>query len=211
MALLVAGGWLVGLAAVELAFGLAWNREGLRPFGRPRIWLFSLSALVLGSLLLGNPDVALGPFQLSREGLVTGLEMAGRALALTLALGVGLSALSLSDLVAVLERLRLRGLGFALALAINLLGALQGMALVTLQTIWLRGGLRRPWLALRLFLITTVANTLRYGDDVINAAMMRAFDPDAGLSTTLPLRRADLWLLVALAGCTVLFLVGGTL
>jgi len=152
--------------------------------------------------LIGEPDVALGPLRISRAGFTAGLEMAGRAFALTLAVGLGVASLSLSNAVAVFDRLGLRGLGFAVALAMNLLGTLREMATVTLQTIRLRGGMRRPWTALRLFLITTVANTLRYGDEVVDAAAVRAFDPSGGQPAPLPLRRAHLWLLVALVGCT---------
>jgi len=206
---MTAGWLLLGLALVELAFGLMWSRRGLRLLRRPRFWAFVLSAVALGPFLIGEPDVAVGPLRLSRAGFTAGLEMAGRAFTLTLAFGLGIASLSLSDIVAVSDRLGLRGLGFAVALAMNLLGALQEMATVTLHTIWLRGGMHRPWTSLRLFLITTVANTLRYGDEVVNAAAVRAFDPNGGQPVALPLRRADLWLLVLLAGCTGVLLVVG--
>ena len=209
MAILVEGWWLAGLALVEVTFSLAWGRGGLRLFRRPRFWAFILTAVALGPFLVGEPDVTLGPLRLSREGFTAGLEMAGRAFALTLAFSLGIASLSLSDVVAVFDRLGLRGLGFATALAMNLLGTLREMATVTLQTIWLRGGMRRPWTALRLFLITTVANTLRYGDEVVSAAAVRAFDPNRGQPASLPLRRADLWLLALLAGCTAALLAVG--
>jgi energy-coupling factor transporter transmembrane protein EcfT len=211
MSTLLKGWWLVGLAAVEMAFGLAWSRGGLRLLRRPRFWTFILTAAALGPFLIGEPDVTLGPLHLSREGFTAGLEMGGRALALTLAFGLGVASLSLSDVVAVFDRLGLRGLGFATALAMNLLGTLREMATVTLQTIWLRGGMRRPWRAktLRLFLVTTVANTLRYGDEVVNAAAVRAFDLNRGRHVALPLRRADLWLLALLAGYTGVLLAVG--
>jgi energy-coupling factor transporter transmembrane protein EcfT len=209
-AVLIEGRWLVGLALVEVAFGLVWSQEGLRLLRRPRFWAFVLTAVALGPFMIGTPDVALGPLGLSREGFVTGLEMAGRAFALTLAVGLGAASLSLSDLVAIFDRLGLRGLGFALAVAMNLLGTLREMATVTLQTLRLRGGMRRPYATLRLFLITTVANTLRYGDEVVNAAAVRAFDPQGGRTVPLPLRRADLWLLALLVGCTGVLLAAGT-
>ena len=202
--------WLAGLLLVELVFGLTHKHQGLQMLGRPRFWMLILSALALGPLLIGEPDVVWGPLRLSRQGFAAGLEMAGRATALTLAFSLGAASLSLSDVVAVFDRLGLRGLGFAAALALNMLATLQEMALVTLQTIWLRGGIRRPWTALRLFLITTVANTLRYGDEVVNAAAVRAFDPQAGRPAPLPLRRADLWLFALLAGYTGIMLVLGT-
>jgi len=199
----------VGLLLLELAFGLVWSREGLRLLRRPRFWTLILAAVALGPFLIGEPDVALGPLCISREGFTTGLEMAGRAFALTLAFSLGASSLSLSDVVAVFDRLGLRGLGFAIGLAMNLLGTLREMALVAWQTIRLRGGMRRPWLSLRLFLVTTVANTLRYGDEVVNAAAVRGFDPHGGRPPPLPLRRADLWLLALLAVCTGVLLAVG--
>lgn len=204
--ILVEGWWLVSLVLIELAFGLVWSRGEMRLLCRPRFWIFVLTAAALGPFLIGEPDTALGPFRLSCEGLAAGLEMAGRAFTLTLAFSLGISALSLSDIVAVFDRVGLRGLGFATALAVNLLGTLQEMATVTLQTLWLRGGMRRPRTALRLFLVTTVANTLRYGDEVVNTAAVRAFDPNVGQPTSLPLRRADLWLAAMLAGCSGLLL-----
>ncbi len=208
-ATLVEGWWLLGLALLELTFGVTWNRCGLQLLHRPRFWIFILTAAALGPFLIGEPNVTLGPLGLSREGLSAGWEMTGRAFTLTLAVGLGIASLSLSDVVAVFDRLGLRGLGFAIALAMNLFETLQEMATVTWQTIWLRGGMRRPWTALRLFLITTVANTLRYGNEVVNAATVRAFDPNKGPPRSLPLRRSDLWLLVLLTGCTGALLIMG--
>ena len=206
-AVLIKGEWLVGLVLAEVAFGLACNRRGLRLLTRPRFWLFLLMAVALGPFLIGEPDAALGPLRLSRTGFATGLEMAGRTGALMLAFSLGAASLSLSDVIALFDRLGLRGLGFATALALNLVGTLHEMAAVTWQTIRLRGGLRRPWTALRLFLITTVANTLRYGDEVVNAAMVRAFDPQNGRPAPLPLRQGDLWLSAILAGCSITLLI----
>jgi energy-coupling factor transporter transmembrane protein EcfT len=127
--------------------------------------------------------------------------MAGRAFALMLAFSLGMSALSLSDMLAVFDRLHLRGLGFALGVAMNLLATLQEMARTTFETIKLRGGLRRPLTALRLFLVTLISNTLRYGDQIVNAATVRAFDPAGGRARALSPRRADLWLVGGLVAC----------
>ena len=44
---------------------------------------------------------------------------------------------------------------------------------------------------------------------MINAAAMRAFDLNGGQPAPLPLRRADLWLLALLAGCTGALLAVG--
>lgn len=207
MSVLAQGWWLVALLLAELAFGLAWNRGGLNCLRRPRFWSFFLFTLAISPFLVGRPDVVFGPFHLSREGLATGLQMTGRALALTMAFNVGLAGLSLSDLVAVLGRLGLGGLGFALGLAVNLLTTLQDLVLVTLQTIRMRGGTRRPGLALRCFLVTSIANTLRQGDDLVNAAVVRAFDPTRSRPVSLPPGRPDGALAVALGACTVALLL----
>ncbi len=208
MGVLAKGEWLVALIVLVLAFGLAYSHRGLRLLARPRFWIFVLMAVAFGPFLIGEPDAALGPLRLSRDGFVTGLEMAGRACVLMLAFSLGAASLSLSDLVALCDRLGVRGLGFATAVALNLLGTLREMAAVTWQTIRLRGGLRRPWLALRLFLVTTIANTLRYGDEVVKAAMVRAFDPNGGgQPAPLPLCQGDRWLAAILAGCSIVLLM----
>ena len=209
MAILAQGPWLVKLVLLELILGLIWNRQGLDLLRQARFWILVLTIITLGPFLLGEPDTALGSLYLSQGGFAMGLEMAARTLALALAFSLGIGSLSLSDIVAVFDRVGLCGLGFAIALAMNLLSTLREMATVTLQTIYLRGGMRRPWMGLRLFLVTTVANTLRYGDEAVNAAAMRAFDPSAGQHRPLPLRPADLWLVALLAGCTGVSLLLG--
>lgn len=197
-------GWRLGaLAAVELAFGLAWSREGLGPLRRWRFWVLIGAAVALGPWLVRRAGLTPAGAGLPWLGLSLGLEMAGRALTLMLAFSLGLSALSLSDLVAIFDRLRLRGLGFALGVAMNLLSTLQEMARATFETIKLRGGLRRPAVALRLFLVTLVSNTLRCGDHVVQAASVRAFDPQRGRGRSLAPQRADLWLVATLAACSV--------
>lgn len=209
LTLVARGRGLIGIILAELTFGLIWHRRGMRVLRRARFWIFVLGAAAFGPFLIGQPDVTWGWLRLSRNGLMAGLEMAGRAAALSLAIGLGVGSLSLSDVVALFDQVGLRGMGFATALAMNLLDTLRDTATVTLQTIRLRGGMRRPWTALRLFLITTVANTLRYGDEVVGAASLRAFDPRSGPRTRVPLRRADLGVLALMAGCTgVLMAIG---
>ena len=205
---LLTRGWrLGGLLAVELLFGFLWSREGLGMLRRWRFWVFIATAVALGPWLgrgAGLDGISQTAAGLGRwwPGVSLGLEMAARALTLMLAFSLGMSALSLSDMLAVFDRLHLRGLGFALGVAMNLLTTLQEMARTTFETIKLRGGLRRPLAALRLFLVTLVSNTLRYGDQIVNAASVRAFDPAAGRGRALSPRRADLWLAAALVACS---------
>jgi energy-coupling factor transporter transmembrane protein EcfT len=214
-------GWrLAALVGLELAFGLVWSTQGLRPLRRWRFWMLIITAvgaapLLSGVLAFADGDVAADWVWTSTAfgaALGTGLTMAGRALALTLSFSLGLSVLSLSDLLTIFGRLRLRGLGFALGVAMNLLSTLQEMATVTFQTIKLRAGLRRPLVAVHLFLVTLLSNTMRYGDQIVNGASVRAFDPNSDRhSPPGPdglLRRADLGLFLALAVCSILLLIG---
>jgi energy-coupling factor transporter transmembrane protein EcfT len=219
---LVADGWqLAALVVLECVFGLVWSRGGLRPLRRFRFWIFMLAAVAAGPFLVRGSGLTRevlvpprsGPSAVVIAGLWMGLGMAGRALALTLSFSLGLSALSLSDVVAMFDVLRLRGLGFALGLAVNLLSTLREMATVTFQSIRLRAGLRRPIVALRLFLVTLVSNTMRYADQVVNAASVRAFDPNSDRHPSAHpdglLQSADLGLFIALAVCGTLLLVLG--
>ncbi len=178
---LITGGWWLAVVAIcEVGFGVLYSREGLRPLRRFHFWLFIGTGLALGPFLARGTGETLGPLSLGWTGFLTGLEMAGRGFTLTLAFTLGLSALSLSDLMAVFDRAGMRGLGFSLGVAMNLLSTLQEMVTLTFDTIRLRGGFRRPLVGLRLFLVTLVSNTLRYGDQIVDAATVRAFDPNAG-------------------------------
>jgi energy-coupling factor transporter transmembrane protein EcfT len=184
-----------------LLFALLTGSEGLRPLRRLRFWTLILSALALGPLVLGEKDLAWGWLHLSRAGFRMGLWMALRALCLTVAFSVALSALSVSEMARLFETVGLKGLGFALGVALNLLPTLQENATAAYHTLRLRGGFRRrPWQALKLFLVTVIANALRHSDDVINAAAARAFEPTVRRGEPVRFRRADGLLAVALLG-----------
>ncbi len=191
--------WLV-LTAVVL-FGMHGNRSGLRLATRPRFWLFLLSIVVIAPFVLGEPELYWGSVGLSRAGLAAGLGMALRAAILMLAFNTTLGALTISQLMALFERAGLRGLGFALGVAVNLTATLQEVVVAAYHTIRLRGGWRRPVQNAPLFLITVIANALRYGDDVVKSAAARAFDPNAPLQT--PGRHASSWDRLFAAGLAV--------
>ena len=177
------------------------NGSLLRPLRRLRFWTLILSALALGPLLLGEKDVVWGWLHLSRDGFWMGLWMALRALCLTMAFSVALNALSISDMARLFETVGLKGLGFALGVALNLLPTLQENATAAYHTLRLRGGFRRrPWQALKLFLVTVIANALRHSDDVVNAAAARAFEPTVRRGEPVRFRRADGLLAVVLLG-----------
>jgi energy-coupling factor transporter transmembrane protein EcfT len=183
-----------------LLFALLTGGGGLRPLRRPRFWTLILSALALGPLVLGEKDLAWGWLRLSREGFWMGLWMALRALCLTVAFSVALDALSVSEMARLFETVGLRGLGFALGVALNLLPTLQETSEATYHTLRLRGGFRRPCQALKLFLVTVIANALRHSDDVVNAAVARAFEPTLRRGEPVRFQRADGLLAVVLLG-----------
>jgi energy-coupling factor transporter transmembrane protein EcfT len=191
-----------------LLFALLTGGGGLRSLRRRRFWTLILSALALGPLVLGEKDLAWGwlpcgatVLHLSRDGFWTGLWMALRALCLTVAFSVALNALSVSEMARLFETVGLKGLGFALGVALNLLPTLRENAAAAYHTLHLRGGFRRrPWQALKLFLITVIANALRHSDDVVNAAAARAFEPTVRRGEPVRFQRADGLLAVALLG-----------
>jgi energy-coupling factor transporter transmembrane protein EcfT len=185
-----------------LLFALLTGSDGLRPLRRPRFWTLIISALALGPLMLGEKDLLVwGWLRLSRDGFWMGLWMALRALCLTVAFSVALNALSVSEMARLFETMGLKGLGFALGVALNLLPTLRENATAAYHTLRLRGGFRRrPWQALKLFLITVIANALRHGDDVVNAAAARAFEPTVRRGEPVHFQRADGLLAAALLG-----------
>jgi energy-coupling factor transporter transmembrane protein EcfT len=191
-----------------LLFALLTGGKGLRPLRRPRFWILILSALALGPLVLGKADCKSATsvlvwdwLHLSRDGFWMGLWMALRALCLTVAFSVALSALSVSEMARLFETVGLKGLGFALGVALNLLPTLRETSETAYHTLRLRGGFRRrPWQALKLFLVTVIANALRHSDDVVNAAAARAFEPTVRRGELVRFQRADGLLAVALLG-----------
>jgi energy-coupling factor transporter transmembrane protein EcfT len=193
------------LLALVVAFSWLGGGAGLRQvLASRRFWLFLLSTLAIAPFILGEADVRWGLLRLSRTGLETGLWMALRAATLMLAFSASLGALSVSQMIHLFDGLGLRGLGFALGVALNLGPVLRDTVEAAYHTLRLRGGLRRPVQAARLFLVTIIANGLRYGDDVVQAASARAFDPAARPARVTPiLGRADKVFIVGLAAVGV--------
>ena len=169
--------WLLLPAVVAL--GWAGGCGGVRVLKSPRLWIVLLAIVALSPFLLGAPTMCWGVACLSLDGLETGFWMAVRALTLMLAFSVGLQPLTIAEAMLLFEKSGLRGLGFALGVALNLRQTLRDAVESAYHSLRLRGGLRTPLRAVRLFLVTVIANALRYGDDVVKAATARAFDPAA--------------------------------
>jgi energy-coupling factor transporter transmembrane protein EcfT len=174
--------WL--LLVVTIIFDGLGQRTGWRVVVTRQFWFFILSILVVSVLILGQADARWGVLRLSQTGFEAGVWMALRAAALMLAFSASLAVLTVSRTMDLFNMLGLRGLGFALGVAMNLLPALREVLGVAYHTMRLRGGWRRPIQNVPLFLVTIIANALRYGDDVVKAASARAFDPAASLAQT---------------------------
>ncbi|HUX75422.1 MAG TPA: energy-coupling factor transporter transmembrane component T [Anaerolineae bacterium] len=202
---LLPAGRLGLLLTLVVAFSWLGGGAGLRQvLANRRFWLFVLSTLAIAPFVLGEADVRWGILRLSRTGLEAGLWMALRAATLMLAFSASLGALSVAQMIRLFDGLGLRGLGFALGVALNLGPVLRDTVEAAYHTLRLRGGLRRPVQAARLFLVTVIANGLRYGDDVVQAASARAFDPAARPARVTPiLGRADKLFIAGLAAVGV--------
>ncbi len=181
--------------AVLLLAGWLWGREGLRLWRSRGAWLIAGAALAAGAFWLDPPDRWIGGIGWSGAGLVQGAWMAARALALLAGTAAAAGGMSVSGWAGLLGAWGLPGLGFALGVAFNLLPTLRELGESAYHSIRLRGGLRRPGLALRLFLLALVANGVRYGDEVVKAATSRAFDPSRPAGPAPRLEPADGWLL----------------
>lgn len=196
------------LLAAVLGVGVVLGGDALRILTRGRFWITLVSIVAISALLLGQRDVQWGFVRLSREGFQIGVWMGARAVALMLAFAISLGALSVTEVVRIFEAVNLRGLGFALGVALNLGPVLRDAVEAAYHTIRLRGGFRRPVRAMRLFLVTVIANALRYGDDVVKSASARAFDLETKTDSAIAVGWADVVFLCVLAagGAAILML-----
>jgi len=192
MTLLLPEQRLLYLVALLLILGAVANPRALRLFFSFHFWAVILAALLIGVLWLGEYDAMILGIGWSSEGLVQGTFVALRAVALLLAFNVAAGVMSVSRWARVFASLGLPGLGFALGVAFNLFPTLRELGEAAYHSIRLRGGFRKPILAMRLFLLTTTANALRYGDEVVKAASSRAFDPISLPRRVVPIQPQDL-------------------
>jgi len=199
------------LGALILLCALTGQGNALSMLASWRMWAMLLSLIIISPFLLGEPDIIWGGLGLSSEGFWMGVWMALRALCISLAFSISIGALSVSQLTSLFERAGIKGLGFALGVALNMMSLLGEVVSVTYHTCRLRGGFRRRvWANSRRMLIDIITSALRHGDDVVLAASVRAFDPDAEnapVDTSVSITRADIVLIRFLSALTVLFVL----
>jgi energy-coupling factor transporter transmembrane protein EcfT len=184
---------VVFVLGLVIVFSALFFPAGLKPIRRPEFWFLVASAVLLSPFLIGEKDIFLFGLGLSRQGFWAGLWMALRALTVALAVGGFAYAVSVDEIARLFEMAGLKGLGFAVGVAFNLLPTLEETARNVYEAMRLRGGFRRERLrALRMLLVAIVVNALRRGDEVVEAAEARAFQPDGPRQKPLPPSRADL-------------------
>lgn len=160
-------------------------------------WVGIFAFLILtNAFLLGPRDQIAWIVPYSWEGLMSGLQMACRAIVMLLAVDGFSSSVDVSEVAGLLERLGLTGLGFSVGIALNLLPVLRQSASNAWQSLWMRGGLRQKrWRGLRLYLVTVLSNAIRRAEEIALAAEARAYSP--GRLRPWPLRKGSLdWLII---------------
>jgi len=199
LSMLALGAEVIIVLGLVVIFSVLFFQGSLKPIRRLEFWAFVASAVVFSPFLIGEKDFFLFGLSLSSQGFWTGLWMAVRALSVALAVGGIAHAVSADEMARLFEVAGLRGLGFAVGVAFNMLPTLEETARNAYQAMCLRGGFRRERLrTLRMLLVTIVANALRRGDEVVEAAEARAFRPDGPRQRPPPLGRADLVLVAVL-------------
>ena len=166
------------LLGVVIAFSAVFCEGGLRPLRRWGLWFLIASTLVLSTLFIGDKDFSLLGLGLSPQGFWIGLGMALRGMVIMLAMSTFSNAVSVVDITHLFEAVGFKGLGFAIGVAFNMLPTIRETIDTLYQAIKLRGGFRRKRLTtLRTLAIAVVVNSLRHGDEIVDAAQARAFDP----------------------------------
>ena len=199
LSMLASGAQVVFVVGFVLMFSALFFQGSLKPIRRLEFWAFVASAVVISPFLIGEKDFLLFGLRLSSQGFWAGLWMAVRALSVALAVGGFAYAVSADEMARLFEVAGMRGLGFAVGVAFNMLPTLEETARNAYQAMRLRGGFRRERLrALRMLMVTIVANALRRGDEVTEAAEARAFRPDGPRQEPPPLGRGDLVLVAVL-------------
>jgi len=203
--------WAIAMVLIAQGFRAGWVLlvvvmlcvlscpRALRMILRPDLWVLVGSALLLSAFMVGARDTPLGPVTVSTEGVRLGLEMALRAVTISLAFNSFATCVSVVEMTALFDRLGARGLGFAVSVAFNQLPSVRERASTALMAMRLRGGFLRHRLdAARKLLITVLAGSLKRGDEIVDAAESRGFDPMAIQLTVRRVSRADVVATVAL-------------
>lgn len=201
MAVLAPGPRVFVVLGLVVSFCALFCTGSLRLLRHARFWLFIALALLLSPFFIGEKDVTRWGLRLSRQGFWAGLWMTGRALSIGLAFNGFASRVSVAELATLLESAGLKGLGFALGVAFNALPIIQEAAGDACTAMRLRGGFRRErFAALKKLLVTVVAGSLRRGEEIVDAAEARAFDPARAQGRPARPTRAD-WLLAFAVLC----------
>jgi energy-coupling factor transporter transmembrane protein EcfT len=202
MAIVAPGARALVVLAVVAVFCVCFCAGTLQLVRRPQFWLLVASALLLSPLFIGEKDAVLWGLRVSREGFWLGLWMTVRALSIALAFNGYANVISVAELAALFEKAGPKGLGFAMGVALNMLPSIQETIGSTVTAMRLRGGFRRDRLGtLKKLFVTVVAVSLRRGEEIVDSAEARAFDPARPQGGLALATRADFYLAASLLLC----------
>lgn len=179
LAILLQGRRPLVLLGVVIAFSVLLSEGGFRPIRRWGFWFLIASTLMLSTLFIGDKEFSLLGLGLSPQGFWVGVGMALRGVVIMLAMTTFSNAVSVVEITHLFEAVGLKGLGFALGVAFNMVPTIQETIDTVYQAIKLRGGFHRQRLTtLKTLAIAVVINCLRHGDEIVDAAQARAFNPE---------------------------------
>ncbi len=173
LALTLSGSYLVIPVLVLLAVSSFNPKPLVRVLSRVRIWVLVLSPLLFCGLLVGPKDTGI----MSRSGLACGAEMAVRAFCIVLSIALVTGRISIDRILRFFGKGKMKGFGLALGVAYNMLFDMSRAGRVVLETLRLRGAVRRkPFKAFGLFVECVICNALDRADDIVHSATARGFD-----------------------------------
>jgi len=179
LAIFLQGIGLFFLLGITVAFSAIFCEGRVRPIRRWGFWFLIASTLMLSTLFIGDKEFSLLGLGLSPQGFWVGLGMALRGVVIMLAMTTFSDAVSVVEITHLFEAVGLKGLGFALGVAFNMVPTIQETIDTVYQAIRLRGGFHRQRLAtLKTLAMAVVINSVRHGDEIVDAAQARAFNPD---------------------------------
>ncbi|UCB46385.1 MAG: hypothetical protein JSV25_02875 [Spirochaetota bacterium] len=160
-----------------IVLSLLYIKVFLQLLGRIKFWIIVISPIIISAFLAGERDLSFYFLNLSSSGAVIGVTMAVRAFCLMLTVALMFSRVSLSALIRFFEARGLKGFGLSIGVAYNMLFSFSRTGRVVFETLRLRGMIRRhPFKSIRLYIVSVISSTLQHGDDIVNAATVKAFD-----------------------------------
>ena len=196
------------VAGINVMVGRLLYSVSLRRFLRWR-WLFFFAFLIIPNLIwLGAPGYEFFGIPFSLVGLRNGVIMSLRAVTIILAADAFANSVDVTEIASLVDRLGVKGIGFSLGVAVNMLPTIKQTSYNAWHSLRMRGGFRKKrYQALKLLLVTILANALGRADDIAIAAESRAFSPERIPHLKIVGSVLDRWILVLAIASLIILLV----